>query len=161
MPAWRTISLWMDQLDEPLLARPALERDLDVDVAIIGAGYTGLWTAYYLKQHKPDLNIAIVEAQTAGFGASGRNGGWLMGNLLGRIACWPISQPKNDVPPTICCTAFRMKWKLSSNERGSTAITVKAGCCIAPHAIRSRRPACVITWTISTARASTTATIAG
>ncbi|CAI8965328.1 gamma-glutamylputrescine oxidase [Pseudomonas sp. IT-P44] len=83
MPAWRTISLWMDQLDEPLLARPALEHDLDVDVAIIGAGYTGLWTAYYLKRLAPGLNIAIVEAQTAGFGASGRNGGWLMGNLLG------------------------------------------------------------------------------
>ena len=83
MSAWRTISLWMDQLDEPLLARPALERDLDVDVAIIGAGYTGLWTAYYLKRQAPELNIAIVEAQTAGFGASGRNGGWLMGNLLG------------------------------------------------------------------------------
>lgn len=83
MPAWRTISLWMDQLDEPLSARPALEQDLDVDVAIIGAGYTGLWTAYYLKRHKPELNIAIVEAQTAGFGASGRNGGWLMGNMLG------------------------------------------------------------------------------
>jgi glycine/D-amino acid oxidase-like deaminating enzyme len=83
MSAWRTISLWMDQLDEPLLARPALERDLDVDVAIIGAGYTGLWTAYYLKRLAPSLDIAIVEAQTAGFGASGRNGGWLMGNLLG------------------------------------------------------------------------------
>jgi glycine/D-amino acid oxidase-like deaminating enzyme len=83
MSAWRTISLWMDQLDEPLLARPALEQDLDVDVAIIGAGYTGLWTAYYLKRLAPHLNIAIVEAQTAGFGASGRNGGWLMGNVLG------------------------------------------------------------------------------
>ncbi len=83
MPAWRTISLWMDQLDEPLTARPELERDLDVDVAIIGAGYTGLWTAYYLKKLAPGLDIAIVEAQTAGFGASGRNGGWLMGNLLG------------------------------------------------------------------------------
>ncbi|MEK1834018.1 MAG: FAD-dependent oxidoreductase, partial [Pseudomonas sp.] len=83
MQAWRTISLWMDQLDEPLLARPALEQDLDVDVAIIGAGYTGLWTAYYLKRLAPELDIAIVEAQTAGFGASGRNGGWLMGNLLG------------------------------------------------------------------------------
>ncbi|QAY86285.1 NAD(P)/FAD-dependent oxidoreductase [Pseudomonas arsenicoxydans] len=83
MSTWRTISLWMDQLDEPLLARPALERDLDVDVAIIGAGYTGLWTAYYLKRLAPSLDIAIVEAQTAGFGASGRNGGWLMGNLLG------------------------------------------------------------------------------
>jgi len=83
MPAWRTISLWMDQLDEPLLARAALEQDLDVDVAIIGAGYTGLWTAYYLKRQAPGLNIVIIEAQTAGFGASGRNGGWLMGNLLG------------------------------------------------------------------------------
>ncbi|POA18391.1 FAD-dependent oxidoreductase [Pseudomonas sp. FW300-N1A1] len=83
MPAWRTISLWMDQLEEPLLARPSLERDLDVDVAIIGAGYTGLWTAYYLKRQAPELNVAIIEAQTAGFGASGRNGGWVMGNLLG------------------------------------------------------------------------------
>ncbi len=83
MQPWRTISLWMDQLDEPLDARPALAKDLDVDVCIIGAGYTGLWTAYYLKQQAPQLSIAIVEANIAGFGASGRNGGWLMGNLLG------------------------------------------------------------------------------
>ncbi|HDS1734603.1 FAD-dependent oxidoreductase [Pseudomonas sp. BP8] len=83
MQAWRTISLWMDQLDEPLSARPALREDLDLDVCIIGAGYTGLWTAYYLKRQAPHLNIAIVEANIAGFGASGRNGGWLMGNMLG------------------------------------------------------------------------------
>ena len=83
MQPWRTISLWMDQLEEPLAARPALGQDLDVDVCIIGAGYTGLWTAYYLKRQAPDLKIAIVEAQTAGFGASGRNGGWVMGGLLG------------------------------------------------------------------------------
>lgn len=83
MPAWRSISLWMDQLDEPLLPRPSLAQDLDLDVAIIGAGYTGLWTAYYLKRQAPQLNVAVIEAQTAGFGASGRNGGWLMGNLLG------------------------------------------------------------------------------
>jgi len=83
MSAWQSISLWMDQLEEPLQARPALEQDLEVDVAIIGAGYTGLWTAYYLKRLAPTLDIAIVEAQTAGFGASGRNGGWVMGNLLG------------------------------------------------------------------------------
>nr|BFD41855.1 FAD-binding oxidoreductase [Pseudomonas sp. FFPRI_1] len=73
----------MDQLDEPLLPRPSLAQDLDLDVAIIGAGYTGLWTAYYLKRQAPQLNVAVIEAQTAGFGASGRNGGWLMGNLLG------------------------------------------------------------------------------
>jgi glycine/D-amino acid oxidase-like deaminating enzyme len=83
MSDWRGVSLWMDQLQEPLQPRPALTDDLQVDVAIIGAGYTGLWTAYYLKRLAPHLNVAIVEAQIAGFGASGRNGGWLMGNLLG------------------------------------------------------------------------------
>ncbi|MBJ5547192.1 FAD-dependent oxidoreductase, partial [Salmonella enterica subsp. enterica serovar Derby] len=83
MQPLRTISLWMDQLDEPLCARPALRQDLDLDVCIIGAGYTGLWTAYYLKRQAPQLNIAVIEANIAGFGASGRNGGWLMGNLLG------------------------------------------------------------------------------
>ena len=83
MQAWRTISLWMDQLDEPLCARPALRQDADLDVCIIGAGYTGLWTAYYLKRQAPHLNIAIIDANIAGFGASGRNGGWLMGNMLG------------------------------------------------------------------------------
>lgn len=80
---WRNISLWMDQLDDPLQARPSLQHDTQADVAIIGAGYTGLWTAYYLKRYAPQLRVVILEAETAGFGASGRNGGWLMGNLLG------------------------------------------------------------------------------
>lgn len=83
MSDWRNVSLWMDQLDESLAPRAALLDDLQVDVAIIGAGYTGLWTAYYLKRQAPQLRIVILEAETAGFGASGRNGGWLMGNLLG------------------------------------------------------------------------------
>jgi glycine/D-amino acid oxidase-like deaminating enzyme len=47
-----------------------------VDVAIVGAGYTGLWTAYYLSQADPSLRIAVLESEVAGFGASGRNGGW-------------------------------------------------------------------------------------
>ena len=42
----------------------------------MGAGYTGLWTAYYLLQRDPSLRVAIVEREIAGFGASGRNGGW-------------------------------------------------------------------------------------
>lgn len=50
-----------------------------VDVAIVGAGYTGLWTAYYLHRADPSLRIALVEKETAGFGASGRNGGWCSG----------------------------------------------------------------------------------
>jgi glycine/D-amino acid oxidase-like deaminating enzyme len=81
--AWRSISLWMDQLDDPLTPRPALTEDIQADVAIIGAGYTGMWTAYYLKRQAPNLRIVILEAETAGFGASGRNGGWLMGAMLG------------------------------------------------------------------------------
>ena len=84
MNQWKNISLWMDQLEEHLAPRPSLQSDLSVDVVIIGAGYTGLWTAYYLKQQQPELEVAIIEAQTAGFGASGRNGGWLMGELSGQ-----------------------------------------------------------------------------
>src|SRR5690606_487310 len=83
MSPWRDISLWMDQLDEPLAARPSLQADLRADVVIVGAGYTGLWTAYYLKRQAPQLRIVVLEGEIAGFGASGRNGGWLMGNLLG------------------------------------------------------------------------------
>jgi glycine/D-amino acid oxidase-like deaminating enzyme len=83
MAGWNGVSLWMEQLGEALTPRPALHQDLQADVVIIGAGYSGLWTAYYLKQQAPHLNIVIVESQIAGFGASGRNGGWLMGNLLG------------------------------------------------------------------------------
>ncbi|HAL69764.1 MAG TPA: FAD-dependent oxidoreductase, partial [Pseudomonas sp.] len=83
MQPLRTLSLWMDQLQEPLRARPALRENVEADVCIIGAGYTGLWTAYYLKRQAPHLNIVVIEANIAGFGASGRNGGWLMGNLLG------------------------------------------------------------------------------
>jgi glycine/D-amino acid oxidase-like deaminating enzyme len=54
-----------------------------VDVCIVGAGFTGLWTAYYLKQADPSLRILVVEQRFAGYGASGRNGGWLFGGLAG------------------------------------------------------------------------------
>ena len=60
-------------------ARPPLPGDADADICIVGAGYTGLWTAYYLKQADPSLRITVLEARFAGFGASGRNGGWLSG----------------------------------------------------------------------------------
>ena len=69
-------SLWWDSLPKPVQIRPSLTKDIDVDVAIIGAGYTGLWTAYYLLKKSPNIKIAILESNVAGFGASGRNGGW-------------------------------------------------------------------------------------
>jgi glycine/D-amino acid oxidase-like deaminating enzyme len=70
------LSFWHDSLPEPITPRPALPSDQSVDIAIVGAGYTGLWTAYYLKKADPSLRIAVLEARFAGFGASGRNGGW-------------------------------------------------------------------------------------
>jgi len=70
------VSHWFSALPEP---RPALPGDRDADVCIVGAGFTGLWTAYYLKHLDPGLRIAVLEARFAGFGASGRNGGWLSG----------------------------------------------------------------------------------
>ncbi len=72
------LSLWHSTMsdDEWGPARSPLTGDLQVDVAIVGAGYTGLWTAYYLLQRDPKLRIAILEATAVGFGASGRNGGW-------------------------------------------------------------------------------------
>ena len=63
--------------------RAPLPGDRDADVCIVGAGYTGLWTAYYLKRADPSLRIVVLEARFAGFGASGRNGGWLSGLVPG------------------------------------------------------------------------------
>src|SRR5215471_15265887 len=73
---YEDVSFWMEDAGEPLTPRPSLTRSTDVDVAILGAGYTGLWTAYYLLRAQPGLRVAIVEQEIAGYGASGRNGGW-------------------------------------------------------------------------------------
>ncbi|MDQ3982680.1 MAG: FAD-binding oxidoreductase [Actinomycetota bacterium] len=72
-------SLWLETAGETLEARAPLPGDSEADVAVVGAGYTGLWTAYYLLRAQPDLRIALVEKEIAGFGASGRNGGWCSG----------------------------------------------------------------------------------
>ena len=77
---YRRVSFWMDALAasgaDDLQPRPSLSDDLTVDVCIVGGGLTGLWTAYYLQEADPTLSIAILEKDIAGFGASGRNGGW-------------------------------------------------------------------------------------
>ena len=77
------MSYWLDSVPGSLSPRESLDSDIEVDIAIVGSGYTGLWTAWYLKQQNPDLNIVILEAEIAGFGASGRNGGWCSSYLSG------------------------------------------------------------------------------
>ncbi|GAA0302057.1 FAD-dependent oxidoreductase [Streptomyces polychromogenes] len=68
----------------PRPPRTPLTTDATADVAIVGGGYTGLWTAYYLKRTAPDLRVTVLEQKFCGYGASGRNGGWLYNGIAGR-----------------------------------------------------------------------------
>jgi glycine/D-amino acid oxidase-like deaminating enzyme len=70
--------LWWAQLDpaERRLRRAPLAGDTQADVAIVGAGYTGLWTALSLLRADPAIRVVVLEASVAGAGASSRNGGW-------------------------------------------------------------------------------------
>jgi glycine/D-amino acid oxidase-like deaminating enzyme len=91
------ISFWYADIGGPPAFRPALPGDTVADVCIVGAGYTGLWTAYYLKKEAPALNIVIVEKEFAGYGASGRNGGWLSGGFSWSREKYEKSSSRRDV----------------------------------------------------------------
>ena len=85
-----TTALWIDQLGH-ISNRPALDGDTNVDVAIVGGGFSGLWTAYYLAKADPSIRILVIERDFCGFGASGRNGGWAEGGLASapeKYASW-------------------------------------------------------------------------
>jgi glycine/D-amino acid oxidase-like deaminating enzyme len=73
---YRSYSFWLETAGEELAPRPSLAGRVEADVAILGAGFTGLWTAYYLLEQNPSLRVVVLEAEIAGFGASGRNGAW-------------------------------------------------------------------------------------
>ncbi len=79
-------------------------------MCIVGAGFTGLWTAYYLKRAAPDLRVVVLEREFAGFGASGRNGGWLSQNLYQIAAAVP------DAAGRAAMTGY----VTSANSAGST-----------------------------------------
>ncbi len=76
---YRSLSFWHDSVaaaGDALERRSGLDGDADADVVIVGGGLTGLWTAWYLHEREPEARILVVEKEIAGFGASGRNGGW-------------------------------------------------------------------------------------
>lgn len=77
------ISYWYADDGFPAVREP-LGGDASADVVIVGGGYTGLWTAYYLKKAAPFLRITVLEQKFCGYGASGRNGGWLYNGIAGR-----------------------------------------------------------------------------
>ncbi|MHA6763500.1 NAD(P)/FAD-dependent oxidoreductase [Streptacidiphilus sp. PAMC 29251] len=80
-----SVSFWYSAIGLPT-PRPALDGSAEADVCIVGGGYTGLWTAYYLKQADPGLRVTVLEQRFCGYGASGRNGGWLYNGFAGRGA---------------------------------------------------------------------------
>ena len=86
---YRRLSLWWDGLPGTIGLRSPLDGDTEVDVAVVGGGLTGLWTAYYLAEADPTLSIAVLERDVVGFGASGRNGGWCS-------ALFSVSEPTLD-----------------------------------------------------------------
>ena len=73
---YRSLSLWHETAGDDWAPRPSLPGTATADVVIVGAGYTGLWTAYHLLRSDPALRVSVLEREVAGFGASGRNGGW-------------------------------------------------------------------------------------
>ncbi|MEU6228790.1 FAD-dependent oxidoreductase [Streptomyces sp. NPDC047042] len=77
------VSFWYAQDGLPEV-RARLDGDVTADVVIVGGGYTGLWSAYYLKKAAPFLRIVVLEKEFCGYGASGRNGGWLYNGIAGR-----------------------------------------------------------------------------
>ncbi|MEU6411283.1 FAD-dependent oxidoreductase [Microbispora sp. NPDC046933] len=108
------VSFWYREIGLPRCRRP-LDRSVDVDVCVVGGGYTGLWTAYYLKKADPGLRIAVLERSFAGYGASGRNGGWITAALAGsrrrfaathgRRAVLDLQQAMNDSVDEIIAVA--------------------------------------------------------
>lgn len=80
-------SFWWDQAGPPP-PRPPLAGAREADVCIVGGGYTGLWTAYELRRADPSLEVVVLEREHVGFGASGRNGGWVVGELAGAPRAW-------------------------------------------------------------------------
>src|SRR4051794_27975757 len=81
----RVAPFWLDALPhrEP---EPPLERDTEADLCIVGGGFTGLWAALHAKADEPARDVVVLEGDTIGQGASGRNGGFLVGSLTHGIA---------------------------------------------------------------------------
>ncbi|HEU0116166.1 MAG TPA: FAD-dependent oxidoreductase, partial [Thermomicrobiales bacterium] len=128
MKDYRKYSFWLDTCGDDLTPRPPLDGSVDVDVAILGAGFSGLWTAYHLLQREPNLRVALVEAEIAGFGASGRNGGWCYAGF----AIGPAEMTRRHGAAAARATALAMIGAVDDVERvcqeeGIDADIVRAG----------------------------------
>lgn len=113
-------SVWWATLPEHPVPRKPLDGDLDVDVAIVGAGYTGLWTAKALLDRDPSLRVVVLEAGVAGSGASGRNGGWA--SALYPLSFARVRDEYGDEPMRALRHALREGVTALADEAGGAGI---------------------------------------
>jgi glycine/D-amino acid oxidase-like deaminating enzyme len=71
---------WLDSAERPA-SRPPLDSDLTTDLAIVGGGFSGLWTAVLAKERNPERDVVLIEGDRIGWAASGRNGGFCSASL--------------------------------------------------------------------------------
>ncbi|MFN8224853.1 MAG: FAD-binding oxidoreductase [Gaiellales bacterium] len=90
-------SLWLDLLPGSIAPRAALAGDRDADIAVVGGGFSGLWTAYWLLRADPALRVVVLEGETCGFGASGRNAGFVSAGIAGQARVYERSHGLDGV----------------------------------------------------------------
>jgi glycine/D-amino acid oxidase-like deaminating enzyme len=124
-------SFWLDQL-APEPPRAPLDGRQEADVCVVGGGFTGLWTAYELKRSEPRLKVLVLEAEQVGFGASGRNGGWVLGMVSGSPSAWQrragpdaprrMSRAIQDTVAEIGAAVAREQIKCDWHQGGSVTV---------------------------------------
>jgi glycine/D-amino acid oxidase-like deaminating enzyme len=102
----RDKSFWLDTYG-PYSPNPPLQGEVKVGVAVIGGGFTGLSTAYNLRQDHAAMSVAVLEAEIVGYGASGRNGGFSM-TLFG-------------LSPAVCKLLFGQERTVAAHHYSATA----------------------------------------
>lgn len=113
------VSWWWRTRGGPPATRAPLPGSTDVDVCIVGAGLTGLWSAYHLAEADPQLRIMVLESRFAGYGASGRNGGWLTAALAGDRERWARRHGRPAVQ--------RLQAEMEASVRGVAAVVAAEG----------------------------------
>ena len=126
------VSFWWARRGGAPAPRAALAGSIEADVCIVGAGYTGLWTAYSLAGLDPSLRIAVIEQRFAGYGASGRNGGWLTNSVTGgreryvrshgREAAIDQQRALNDTVDEVLAVAAREGIDIGAHKGGELTV---------------------------------------